>query len=80
MIKTVMVPVAWEMTQEEAFVSQAKGELDKIKAERMQEKENQEQELADLLASGYQIITCQVVNAARRTILTFVMYKPASQS
>lgn len=80
MIKVVMVPVAWEMSQEEVYVSQAKGELERLKAERMEEKESQEQELDSLLNDGYQMLACQTVTAARRTILTFVLHKPAATS
>lgn len=81
MIKTVMVPVSWEMSQEQFFFAQNRGEIPKIRAEHEQEQRDAEKELGESLADGYSVIASHVVNGAQRTLITFTLYKsPESKS
>lgn len=81
MIKTIMIPVSWEMSQEEYFFAQNRGEIPKMRIEREQEQNDAQRELGESLADGYNVIASHVVKGAQRTLITFTLYKaPESKS
>lgn len=74
-VKVVMLPVSWSLPAYAAQFAEHQGHMEQIKENRMKEAESAESELNNLLEAGFKIQSSDILEAAHRTFIVFVLWK-----
>lgn len=76
MVQIVQVPVAWSMSNQEHFMREHDGTLEKLKESRMKESDEARSELAKHLNDGYTLLSTVTLEVTTRTFIVYTLFKP----
>ena len=76
MVKTIFMPIGWQLSKEEWFLRNAKGTLVEYNDSMVDKREKAEAELSEALNEGYTLLSTGQITSSERVSMVFVLHKP----